>query len=118
MRRSAIIASLALLAFPAAAVDRGQFETVDPAVRAWFKSVKSPNGVPCCDRADGHRTTWRATAAGTYEVPIDGAWIPVPPEAVILGAHNPTGESVVWYTKFPGSLTGPFIRCFVPADGA
>jgi hypothetical protein len=99
---------------PALAFDHGQYADVPPDIRAWFKAVRSPKGVPCCDVADGHRTTWQAGKAG-YEVPIDGQWLPVPPDAVIDDAGNPVGEAVVWYTKFSDGKV--YIRCFVPGGG-
>jgi hypothetical protein len=98
------------------AFDKPEYESVDPKIRDWFKSVRSKNGVPCCDIADGHRTTWRGTSEGGYEVPIEGQWRKVPPEAVVLNAGNPVGEAIVWYV-----LAGPgayYIRCFVPGSGA
>ena len=55
----------------APAVDNGQFEHVPPDIRAWFKSVIAPNGVPCCDISDGHRTSYDVRG-GTYWVPIEG----------------------------------------------
>lgn len=112
---------LLVSAMPAAATDQGQFGSVPDDVRSWFKSVQSPRGVPCCDIADGHRTTWRATRDGGYEVPIPAAaagnveWVAVPAEAVVYNAGNPVGEAVVWYTRYSGRT---FIRCFVPGDGA
>lgn len=113
--KSLVAAALtAAFLLPAYSFDNGQFGDVPDHIRSWFKSVRSPHGVPCCDEADGHRTTWRATAAGTYEVPLEGEWIPVPPEAVIHNAGNPVGEAVVWYVKPQGTI---FVRCFVPAGG-
>ena len=53
MRRLApfvLLACLSVLAGTALAVDRGQFGHVPPDIRAWFKSVIAPNGVPCCDQ--------------------------------------------------------------------
>ncbi len=50
-----LLACLSVLASAALAVDRGQFGHVPPDIRAWFKSVIAPNGVPCCDESDGHR---------------------------------------------------------------
>ncbi len=97
----------------------GEWDNVDPAVRSWFRNLRSPHGVPCCNMADGHRTLedWRGN---TYWIPNPTAtdaieWIEVPPEAVVYNAGNPTGEAVVWYV-----LQGPnqvFIRCFVPGGG-
>lgn len=96
--------------------DGTRFENVPPQIRNWFRSIQSPQGVPCCDIADGHRTAWKADEDGTYWALIDSEYVKVPKETVILGAHNPTGESIVWYTKYPDGQV--FIRCFVPADGA
>jgi hypothetical protein len=106
-----VLASLSC-AFPR---DKGQFQNIEPKIRAWFKSVKSPDGVPCCDIADGHRATWRGAGNGSYEVRIEGLWLPVPPGAVVR-IPNPVGEAVVWHSR-EGDLDGgelPRIRCFVP----
>lgn len=98
----------------------GEFDNVPPATRDWFRSVKSPNGVSCCDIADGHHTTWRAAGNG-IEVPIgadpDGSphWVPVPLEAIIYNAGNPNEDSIVWYVEqAPGSF---YVRCFVFGGG-
>lgn len=106
------------LIITAQAMDNGQWENIPPNIRNWFKHVVSPKGVPCCDMADGHRTTWRGTAVG-YEVPIGDEWIPVPAEAVVNNAGNPFDEAVVWYVDQANDKTAPhpaqryFIRCFV-----
>ncbi len=114
-RRAAIylLASLSLWTVGAAAMDRGQFESVPENVRTWFKNVRSPHGVPCCDIADGHRTDYQMRSDG-YWVPIDGEWMPVPPEAIVENAGNPVGQAVVWYSHFNERV---FIRCFVPGGG-
>jgi hypothetical protein len=96
------------------AVDHGQFENIPDDIRAWFKGVRSPTGVPCCDISDGHRTIYDIRAGG-YWVPIDGAWWPVPEKAVVRNAGNPLGEAVVWYVSVRGNIE---IRCFVPADAS
>ena len=68
MRRFAQVALLACL--PALASGRSRSTTANtnvPAdIRAWFKGVIAPNGVPCCDISDGHRTEYdvRAGACG------------------------------------------------------
>lgn len=116
MFRKFLIAAYLTSASVALAFDNGQWNDVDPQTRQWFKSIRSPNGTPCCDIADGHRTTWRANPqTGQYEVPIDGEWIPVPPEAIVRDTGNPTGEAIVWYGYMLGK---PWIRCFVPEGGA
>lgn len=94
------------------AVDRGQFNDVPEEIRAWFKSVTAPNGAPCCDVADGHRTGYDMRE-GVYWVPVDGKWMPVPGAAVIRNAGNPIGDAVVWYVRYGEKIV---IRCFVPAS--
>jgi hypothetical protein len=96
------------------AVDRGQFDNVPPDIRAWFKSVVSPNGVPCCDVSDGHRTAYDIRD-GAYWVPIEGIWTQVPARAVIRDRGNPVGDAVVWYVHHRGAV---IISCFVPAAEA
>ncbi len=106
----------ALIVAPATvrAVDRGQFEDVPDDIRAWFKGVRSPSGIPCCDISDGHRTIYDVREGG-YWVPIDGAWWRVPERAIVRNAGNPLGEAVVWYVSLRGNIE---IRCFVPADAS
>jgi hypothetical protein len=114
-RRTAtwLFALLACWSAGAAAMDNGQYENVPPHIRDWFKGVRSPHGIPCCDIADGHRTDYDVRTDG-YWVPIDGQWMPVPPEAVVQNAGNPVGEAVVWYSQLREKT---FIRCFVPGGG-
>jgi hypothetical protein len=113
--------ALSLLVVPCWSADHGQIPNDLPDhVRSWFKSVKSRSGTPCCDIADGHRTTWRAGKNG-YEVPIEGVWHEVPPEAVVYNAGNPIDEAIVWYVGEGIDTNGKpafYIRCFVPGDGA
>lgn len=92
-----------------------QYKDSPPAVRQWFKGVRSQQGIPCCDVADGHRTDWQARADGYYWVFVLGEWRRVPKVAVVSGTENPTGDAVVWYVdnKSEGP-NGVFIRCFVP----
>lgn len=81
-------------------------------VSTWFKSVRSPRGIPCCDMSDGHHTTaFKHTDNPNYWVFIEGKETEIPPEAVINNAKNPTGEAIVWYVK-QGENTY-YIRCFV-----
>jgi len=115
IKRALLVGALSILSASALAFDNGQYNDVPSNIRSWFKSVRSPHGIPCCDIADGHRTTWRGTDNGGYEVPIEGEWLPVPPEAIIYNAGNPTGEAVVWYVR--QATNTYYIRCFVPGDG-
>ena len=110
--RGLFIAALSSLPFAAAAFDNGQYTEVPDNIRSWFKSVRSPHGVPCCDISDGHRTEYDFRA-GAYWVPIEGQWMQVPAHAVIRDRGNPVGEAVVWYVHHRGSIV---ISCFVPAD--
>jgi hypothetical protein len=112
MARAALLACLITLTRAALAFDHGQFENVPPDVRSWFKSVIAPNGVPCCDISDGHRTAYDFHD-GSYWVPIEGQWMAVPERAVIRDRGNPIVEAVVWYVHHRGSIV---ISCFVPAD--
>ncbi len=97
--RGLFIASLAGLPIAAQALDSGQYSGVPDNVRSWFKSVRSPHGVPCCDVSDGHRTSYDMRADNHYWVPIEGEWHQVPQEAIVYNAGNPVGEAVVWYVR-------------------
>jgi hypothetical protein len=115
MRRymaAALMACAVALASVASAFDNGQYNDVPADIRAWFKSVMAPNGVPCCDISDGHRTDYDVRA-GAYWVPIEGVWMEVPERAVIRDRGNPVGQAVVWYVHHRGAI---IISCFVPAD--
>lgn len=99
---------------PAFDKDAGQFGDVPDNVRSWFKSVRSPHGIPCCDVADGHRT--EAEIRGdAYWVPINGNLVKVQQDAVVYNAGNPYGEPVIWYVVQTNG--DPYIRCFVPGGG-
>lgn len=114
---AALVAAF-LMASTAIAADVGQIPPDIPDnIRSWFKSVRSPHGVPCCDIADGHRTAWDIRVSG-YWIPNplnEQEWIPVPPESVVYNAGNPTGDAVVWWVR-QGAET-VYIRCFVPGGG-
>ncbi|WP_420133085.1 hypothetical protein [Rhodopseudomonas sp.] len=114
--RAGALATLISLAFGtiADAVDRGQFDDVPADIRDWFKRQRSPAGVPCCDVADGHRTTYDVRG-GAYWVPIEGTWYEVPEKAVIRDSGNPVGEAIVWYVRHNNTI---IISCFVPADAS
>jgi hypothetical protein len=100
-----------------------EWEGISPVDKRWFSSVKSPRGVPCCDVADGHRTTfeWRNDdEGGHFWVPIQGEMVKVPKEAIVGNTGNPFDTSVVWYVGqgVDADLKQIwFIRCFVPIGG-
>ncbi len=112
--RCAVGVVLLLSAVGARAFDNGQFKDVPEDIRKWFKGVISPNGFPCCDISDGHRTDYDVRE-GNYWVPIDGVWWQVPDRAIVRTGGNPLGEAVVWYVNLSGAIQ---IRCFVPADAS
>jgi hypothetical protein len=95
---------------PVPARDNGQLGNVPPdisrlvrerAVEEWAsRAATSPTGIAPTTRRGRAITGCR----------IDGKWIPVPEHAVVDNSGNPTGDAVVWYTEFNGSV---FIRCFV-----
>ena len=86
--------------------------------KAWFCGVKSPQGVPCCSAADGHKTGYEQRAVSDpkkesgYWVQIKGEWQAVPPEAVVRNTPNPTGSAIVWYVQ-QGRPDQYYIRCFI-----
>jgi hypothetical protein len=90
MRRFAQIALLAsgcVLASAALAFDNGQYENVPADIRAWFKGVIAPNGVPCCDISDGHRTEYDVREGG-YWVPIEGEWMKRTPSSATAAIRS------------------------------
>ena len=99
----------------ARAFDNGQYDNADPKIRSWFKNVRSPHGIPCCDISDGHPTDWHYVEDG-YESFFEGKWHRVPPEAVVRDAANPTGRAVTWYVQQGAGVY--YIRCFVPGPDA
>src|ERR1019366_3373584 len=86
--RGLFIAALTGLPYAAVAFDNGQYTDVPDNVRSWFKSVRSPHGVPCCDISDGHRTSWKGDETGRYWVSINDEWVQVPEEAIVYDAGN------------------------------
>jgi hypothetical protein len=112
LAQAVVLAWMLVLTSAAAAFDNGQYENIAPDIRAWFKGVMAPNGVPCCDIADGHLTDYDFRE-GRYWVPIEGQWMAIPERAIIRDRGNPVGHAVVWYAHHRGSI---IISCFVPAD--
>jgi len=87
----------------------------DPELHRWFETQHSVTGAWCCDVADGFILAdkdWHQ-AGDHYEVRIDGAWRPVPPDALRdpHGGPNPTGAAIVWYRESLGDVR---IFCFAP----
>lgn len=78
----------------------------------WFNGLRSKNGNACCSNSDGETVAevdWKS-AAGRYQVFLDGKWLTVPPDAVVEGP-NLDGRTIVWPVRGPLDTT---IRCFMP----
>jgi hypothetical protein len=83
----------------------------------WFRSVRSKQGVPCCDISDGHPTMMERREDGIY-IPdplyISGPWLLVPKEAMTVPPNNPIGVATVWYVIYIDQNGRQIhIRCFV-----
>ena len=114
-----IIASLFLLwaAWLAWGKDDGRY--ANSPNKEWFQEQHNQNKIPCCETADGHRlddADWKSDAQGNYLVKIEGAWYPVPPEAVINPITRPIDYAIVWYQNPIGNLK-LHIWCFMAGTG-
>ena len=86
-------------------------ENADPALHAWFESLKQPgSGVSCCSIADCRPVEYRLVADG-YEAYIDTKWVHVPDDKVLHGTFNPVARGIVCRSPISGT-----ILCFVPAS--
>ena len=112
LAKVALCVALMCVSASVRAIDSGQYSNSPDHIRKWFKSVIAPNGVPCCDETDGHRTSYDMRE-GAFWVPIEGEWMRVPERAIIRDAGNPVGEAVVWYVRHRGAI---IISCFVPSS--
>jgi hypothetical protein len=94
----------------------------DP-LQPWFEALKNRVGLYCCAGADGNpldEGEWDMKG-DSYRVFLNGQWIVVPHDALILGP-NKFGKAIVWLWpqeiaewSEPGSNN--FIRCFIPGSG-
>ena len=84
--------------------------TLDPAISAWFQSLRQPsNGISCCSEADCRVVEYR-TSGAHYQAWVKDSWIDVPDE-IVLHKDNPTGGAVLCATD---DLT--LLYCFVPGN--
>lgn len=88
----------------------------DEETSAWFRSLQSPSGFPCCDYSDGNRIEdpgdYRENEDGSYDVkyaPPD-KWVHVPKERIVT-IPNKVGYAILWMR--PGA-TEAF--CFMPGN--
>jgi len=108
MRQSAQLVLLMSLTFftgAAHAVDRGQFENVPDDIRAWFKGVRSQDGVPCCDISDGHRTEYDVRAGAYW---VSNQWFVV--AGAGKGDHSKTPETRLAKPSFGMSVFAAISR--------
>lgn len=108
----------------------GQYAKKDPALHEWFDKLKSGKGL-CCSFADGVSVgdvDWDSvcepsmasvtTIICTFRVRLDGQWIVVPDDAVIL-EPNLANTAVVWpYKAMENGVEVTKIRCFIPGSGS
>jgi len=82
----------------------------DP-LQPWFESLRNKLGLYCCAKADGH--TLDDGEWDNYRVFVQGEWVVVPDDAVILGP-NKFGKAIVWFRNPWGVKPDTRIQCFVP----
>lgn len=123
--RAALLVSVLMLSPVAHARDNGQWQTADPAVRAWFNSLRQPDNpaVSCCGDADAYfadlvevrdgRMLATITDSRGNPIPV-GTVIEVPPQKVNKDA-NIIGRIIIF---LGGSPARPMVFCYVPGTGA
>jgi hypothetical protein len=106
-----VITVLMLLGMCAAhARDDGRY--ANSPLKPWFESLQNKDGVQCCAVADGMALSdvdWD-TQNGHYRVRIDGQWVSVPDDRVVI-QPNRLGRPMVWPQYIDGH---PIVRCFMP----
>jgi hypothetical protein len=81
-------------------------------LKSWFESLRNRDGIQCCADADGmvlSDVDWDMQN-GHYRVRLDGQWIDVPDDRVIV-EPNRSGLTMVWPQYINGT---PIVRCFLP----
>jgi hypothetical protein len=94
----------------------------DP-LQSWFDHLRNNAGMYCCAKADGHPLDdgeWDIKG-NRYRVFVNGVWIVVPDDAVIL-APNKFGKAIVWLADQgelpPSDITfSNLIMCFITGSG-
>lgn len=83
----------------------------DEATSEWFKSLRAPTGIPCCDYADGVRLEdpeWKENDDGSYSVFAKDAWHTIDKDHIVT-APNRVGYAILWW---PEHWDHP--SCFLP----
>jgi hypothetical protein len=94
----------------------------DP-LQSWFESLHNKVGLYCCAKADDQPLDdgeWDINNS-SYRVFVQGQWIVVPDDAVIL-APNKFGMAIVWLQSRADLASGDLtfstrITCFIPGSG-
>ena len=132
--RCSVVCILVLLAPDLATARPPSTPEPDPAVAAWFRSLRRDSDhFPCCDAADCRRVEQYKTEDGRYVVLArredyvmstqdaeawdmrwpgqDEVWMTVPRGNVTVRTDNPTGKAILCYSAWANQ-----IYCFVPWD--
>ena len=112
---SSVVAGGALNAH---ARDYGQYTAAPKANRDWFKGLENRRtGARFCSDADCARTEARTRNDHWDAKTLDGSWIAVPPESIVVDQGDPTGGPILCsYPEAEGD--GWVVPCFVPGpDG-
>lgn len=84
----------------------------NPAFAHWFNSLQRPDGGgSCCSINSDCRVTEFRTAGDHYQAIYAGAWIDVPPRAVLHRRDNPLGRAVLCAMSVGAHV---HVFCFVP----
>ena len=96
-----------MLGSAAAAHDHGH-----PELNDWLKTLRSPDGGPCCDGSDVEYLDdpeWRLKN-GNYEAFMQGAWRVIP-DGNVVKEPNKLHMAVIWPYYQNGEMKA---RCFLP----
>ncbi|HJU06578.1 MAG TPA: hypothetical protein VJ692_15630 [Nitrospiraceae bacterium] len=115
LKKWLIIFVLVILGLGGAAYKAWGHDHSRPDLDGWFKALQSKKAGPCCDGSDAMRIDdpdWD-NDGGRYRVRLEGEWVDVPENAVIL-EPNRAGHALVWPYRQNGKLNQ--IRCFMPGS--
>jgi hypothetical protein len=111
MRAFVVMVALAAMSAPGFAAGPSEKWGHDPDTSEWFKSLKNPQGFPCCDYTDGTRIEdpdYRENDDGSYEVFAHAQWVHVDKEKIVTGT-NRVGYAILWWSN-----AAPLPYCFLP----
>jgi hypothetical protein len=91
--------------------DYRQYEHAPAEIRQWFRDLRSPDGVSCCEVTDCRRTEAHLSEGRWQARAPDGSWVAVPRGRVIHDRGNPIGEPILCATQEDGTW---LVFCFVP----